>query len=161
MPNKPLAVSPATYRVAKFAVRTIATCVGLGTLAVVMLRAEHMTVRQQAKTEKQEAQVAVDRTSKFGRVIMDASGKIISWNRGMSDTTGWRADEMIGKNIAEIIPKGSPDLEAILAGEADGRNVTIRRAGTKHATVLVKLNAYSADGFRYVTARPAGELNSL
>lgn len=149
------------YRFAVFAVRAILTCAGIGTLAVVMLRADHMTTRDRAKTAKQEAQVAVDRTANFGRVITDASGKIISWNRGMSDTTGWRADEMIGKNIAEIIPKGSPDLEAILAGEADGRNVAIRRSGTKHATVLVKLNAYSADGFRYVTARPAGELNSL
>lgn len=157
-------LSPSARHAVRGVMRWGGAVCGLCLLGWVLARADHLTVRKEAKTAKQEAQVAVDRTANFGRIITDGSGRIISWNRGMSATTGWRADEMIGKNIADLIaPEDAASKVAqalVTGGSADG-NVLLRRAGSKSATVLIKAHVNTASDFRYVLVEPAGQLNSL
>ncbi len=164
MPDKPLTVRPAVYRFSVIAIRVMLSCVGVGVLAVVMLRANHMTTREHAKTANQEAQVAIARTANFGRVITDGNGVVISWNRGMSESTGYRADETIGKPIANFIAPSamdSPVAKALLAGGHEEGNLLLRRAGTKNGTVLVKASINTASNFRYVVTNPVGQLTGL
>lgn len=162
--NRPIYVEPTMHKFASWVVKIVCVSGGLAILAAVMLRADHLTTRERAKTAKQEAQVAVDRTPNFGRVITDASGNVISWNRGMSETTGYRADETIGKPIANFIAPSamdSPVAKALLAGGHEEGNLLLRRAGTKNGTVLVKASINTASNFRYVVANPVGQLTGL
>lgn len=162
--DDPVYVSPPTHHAARIVLRSIAIAAGLILLSWVYFRADHLTTMQHAKTAKQEAQVAVDRTANFARIITDGSGKIISWNRGARETTGFRADEMIGQQIADVIAPsdmGSTVAQALLTGGTGEGNLLLRRAGTKHGTVLIKASVNTASDFRYVVGTPAGEINTL
>lgn len=162
--DEPVYVSPQAHRAARIVLRSIAVAAGLILLSWVYFRADHLTTMQQAKTAKQEAQIAVDRTTNFARIITDGSGQIISWNRGARETTGFRADEMIGKPIADVIAPSAMDsaaAQALLTGGTAEGNLLLRRAGTKHGTVLIKANINTASDFRYVVGTPAGEINTL
>lgn len=162
--NHPLTVRPNMHKLASIVVKTLCVCAGLAVLYAVLSNANHLTVRQEAKAKKADAQTAVDRTANFGRIITDGEGKIISWNRGMSATTGWRADEMIGTNIADIIaPEDAAGkvAQALIAGGSAEGNILLRRAGSKSATVLIKAHVNTASDFRYVLVEPAGQLNAL
>lgn len=162
--NHPLTVRHDMHRLASIVVKTLCVAAGLAVLWAVMSTANHLTVRQEAKTKKADAQTAVDRTANFGRVITDAQGKIIAWNRGMSETTGWRADQMIGKNIADVIAPealASKVAQALVAGSHADGNVLLRRADSKSATVLIRAHVNTAGDYRYVLVEPAGQLNSL
>lgn len=157
-------LTPSTRHAVRGAMRWGGAACGLLLLGWVMLNADHLTTRKAAKTAKQEAQTAVDRTANFGRIIIDGDGKIISWNRGMSETTGWKADQMIGKQIGSILAPGAAETpvgQALLAGGTKEGNLAIRRAGSKSATVLVKVHVNTADRFRYVIADPVGQVTPL
>ncbi len=162
--NRPLTVRNEMHRLASVVVKTLAVAAGVAVLWAVLSNASHLTIRQEARAKKADAQTAVDRTANFGRIITDGQGKIIAWNRGMSETTGWRADEMIGKNIADVIAPAdadSPVAQALITGGSADGNVLLRRAGSKSATVLIKAHVNTASDFRYVLVEPAGQLNSL
>jgi PAS domain S-box-containing protein len=162
--NHPIPVSPDMHKLATIVVKTLCVAAGLAVLYAVLANANYMTVRQEARSKKADAQTAVDRTANFGRIITDGSGTIISWNRGMSATTGWRADQMIGQKISSVIAPEDQEgkvAQALIAGaHADG-NILLRRAGSKTATVLIRAHVNTAGDYRYVLVEPAGQLNSL
>lgn len=142
----------------------VMAAMGLSLLGWVFLRADHLTTREKARDAKAQAQVEVDRTTNFGRMIVDGDGKIISWNRGMSEATGWKADRMIGRNVSTILAPGweaTPVGSALLTGGAAEGNLSLRRAGDPGATVLIRVHINTASQFRYVVADGVAQLNTL
>jgi PAS domain S-box-containing protein len=57
--------------------------------------------------------------------MLDAGGRVASWNAGAQRITGWRADEIVGRHFSTFYPRedaerGKPEWELKLAG-AEGR----------------------------------------
>jgi PAS domain S-box-containing protein len=162
--DQQIPLSEKTRHAVLVAMRWLGAFLCLVVLGWIMTRANYLTVRQEAKAKKVDAQTAVARTANFGQVIVDGSGKIIAWNRGMSETTGWRADQMIGKQITDVLAAGAEDskvVRAMLEGGAASGNMLLKRAGTKTGTVLIHAHVNTADDFRFVTAEPAGAHHTL
>jgi PAS domain S-box-containing protein len=54
-------------------------------------------------------------------IATDAGGKIIFWNHFAEELYGWRADEVLGSNILDVVPADRPSsepvMESIVAGQ--------------------------------------------
>lgn len=152
------------HKIAQRVVRTLCALAGVAVIWGVFHQADYLTTKENAKAARSRAQVAVSQTTNFGRIITDGDGKIIAWNRGMVDTTGWKADDVLGKPIESFLAAGASDTpvgRALLEGGSGEGNLAIRTAGSKHQTVLIKAKVNTASQFRYVIADPVGQLNSL
>lgn len=152
------------HRIAQRVVRTLCALAGVAVIWGVYHQADYLTTKENAKAARSEAQIAVAQTANFGRIITDGGGRIIAWNRGMVDTTGWKADQVLGKPISSFLAAGAdktPVGMALLYGGSGEGNLAIRSAGSKHQTVLIKAKVNTASDFRYVIVDPAGELNAL
>jgi len=62
--------------------------------------------------EKAAAHKVLDKTESFGRAVMDPQGKIVSWNKGMTDLFGWTSAEMRGNTLARLRPNHSEEGSA-------------------------------------------------
>jgi PAS domain S-box-containing protein len=84
----------------------IAGAAGLLIMSVAGLKAAtQLADRKSAAAEKPAIQSAIDASDTFGRVVVDASGTIKSWNRGMTLLTGWQSKEMVAKTADRLDPR--------------------------------------------------------
>ena len=67
----------------------------------------------------------IDGVEDCGIILLDPSGGILTWNTGAERLTGYRADEVLGRQVAAL---QTPGLEARGSGEPSGA-----LAGNGHA----------------------------
>jgi PAS domain S-box-containing protein len=76
-----------------------------------------ITERKHAEQQLRE-QAALLNLAHDAIIVRDMQYKITFWNRGAEDTYGWKAHEVLGRDIRDIIPTRFPtscqDIEAIL-----------------------------------------------
>lgn len=129
------------------------------------------TFRIEAATVKQQAMKAVDSSSDFGRVILDANGLIVSWNHGMTELTGRTSKEMVGKPLASLAvgaPNAEETINQLLSGSQGLTYANLalpRKGGNPEATTWVRMQVREVSGqpgtFRFVAVDPVGQINAV
>ncbi len=127
------------------------------------------TFRIEAKGVKQQAMKAVDSAADFGRVILDADGRIISWNRGMTHLTGRTSKEMVGKMLTSLAvsEESAETIDRLLKGASglNYANIELPRNDNPDSTALVRMQVREVSGqpgtFRFVAVDPVGQINAV
>ncbi|MEI7792037.1 MAG: PAS domain S-box protein [Candidatus Berkelbacteria bacterium] len=83
-------------------------------------------VKNLQSVEEQKKLISVINSSNDAIIAKKLDGTIQSWSKGAEKLYGYKAEEMIGKNISEIIPDDKKgELAKILDKIAEGENVNI------------------------------------
>ena len=77
------------------------------------------------QASEERFRLLVDAVSDYALLMLDPSGKVVSWNTGAERIKGYKADEILGKHFScfylpEAIAQGHPDEELRIAAE-EGR----------------------------------------
>jgi PAS domain S-box-containing protein len=83
--------------------------------------------------DAERLRVLVDAVTEYALYLVDATGKITSWNAGARRMTGFSAEEIIGRDFADLF--GDEDRQrgvprSLLAVPASGRAASSRRRAT-------------------------------
>ena len=105
----------------------------------------------------------VDSVEDYAILLLDAEGRVISWNRGAQRIKGYQRDEIIGRHFSifyppEAVSAGLPQRELELAateGRCEHEGWRLRRDGTRFwavvVTTAVRDDARRLVGFAKVT----------
>ncbi|MFN6463472.1 MAG: PAS domain S-box protein [Nostoc sp. DedVER02] len=69
-----------------------------------------VTQQKQAKQKIREQGLLLD-VSTEGIVVRNIHNQILFWNQGAERLYGWKAEEVVGKNVLQLLYKDSPQLE--------------------------------------------------
>ena len=145
-------------------VQKIARIIGLILFSVLVcfglsrMMAEQMLWR--LNMEKAEASTSVDTTTTFGRVIINSSNQIVSWNKGMSVLTGYKSAEMRNHKLSKLRGWGADPGAIDRVGSirpypwlADGTVDILTKEGDKLTLSVTIRDTAGPDGqvkFRYI-----------
>src|SRR3954469_4962074 len=90
------------------------------------------------KLTQESYRLLVESINDYAIFLLDVDGCVVSWNNGAEKIKGYRADEIIGKNIrvfytAEDIEKGVPEQNLFKArelGQYEDENWRVRKDGS-------------------------------
>ena len=123
-----------------------------GTLAHYITQVEDITLRKQADEAKAFLASLVE-SSQDAIVGTNPEGIIMSWNRGAADLYGYRAEEMLGKSAAGLIPADRVDsLPQILNKIRQGEKISgyetfrMRKDGSRVDVSLAISPVFDANG---------------
>ncbi|MDB5338848.1 MAG: hybrid sensor histidine kinase/response regulator, partial [Planctomycetaceae bacterium] len=85
--------------------------------------AELFREKQQAKREAEQLRWLVDGTSDYAIFMLDAEGRVATWNRGAERLKGYTAGEIIGQHFSRFYPADAKDwpLHELNVAKAEGR----------------------------------------
>ncbi len=69
-----------------------------------------ITQQKQAEQKIREQRLLLD-VSAEGILVRNIHNKILFWNQGAERLYGWKAEEVVGKNVLQLLYKDSPQLE--------------------------------------------------
>ncbi|MEA5622381.1 PAS domain S-box protein [Nostoc sp. UHCC 0251] len=69
-----------------------------------------ITQQKQAEQKIREQGLLLD-VSTEGIVVRNIHNQILFWNQGAERLYGWKAEEVVGKNVSQLLDKDSPQLE--------------------------------------------------
>jgi PAS domain S-box-containing protein len=112
----------------------------LGMLCLVwVLTRKLRPLHQEAKASEQRFRLLVEGVQDYALYLLDAQGRVESWNRGAERIKGWREEEVLGRPTTifytpEAVAAGEPERE-LARVERDGRLRTegwrMRKDGTR------------------------------
>jgi PAS domain S-box-containing protein len=117
---------------------------GMMSLAWVLVR-KVGPLHHEAQDSEQRFRLLVEGVQDYALYLLDASGRIASWNPGAERITGWKAEEVLGRPITifytpETLASGEPERELARA-ERDGRLLTegwrVRKDGTRFRAEVI------------------------
>jgi len=86
-------------------------------------------------------------------IVTDLAGTITFWSRFAEHLYGWRAEEVLGRNVVDVVPAEQSQrqareiMEALAAGRSwSGEFIVRRRDGTAFPAVVVDSPVYGPDG---------------
>jgi PAS domain S-box-containing protein len=89
----------------------------------------------------------VDDLTDYAVVMVDGTGRIVSWNAGARALLGYTADETVGASFSELYAKLDPEvteanasiIDAVQWGRHEANRQLIRRDGTRfHANIVLR-----------------------
>jgi PAS domain S-box-containing protein len=122
---------------------------GGGTPVALHGTCQDVTERRDAERLHREAEerfrTLVEHVHDYAIFILDAEGRVASWNRGAERIKGYRAEEILGRHLSAFYPpeqgaeQASRNLRtAVAEGRFDSEDWRIRKDGTRfwaHATI--------------------------
>ncbi len=130
----------------------------------------------QVKRQSEQLRLLIEGTTDYAIFMLDPTGRIVTWNIGAERITGYRAEEIIGQQVARFYPeeaiagnKAKRELEqAIATGKYEEEAWRVRKDGSRFwaSVVIVPLRdeAGAIRGFskviRDVTERKQAEENA-
>ncbi|WP_224368541.1 sensor histidine kinase [Hyalangium versicolor] len=111
---------------------------GMMSLAWVLVR-KLRPLQRKAKDVEQRFQLLVEGVQDYAVYLLDAQGRVVSWNPGAERIKGWKAEEVVGRPqsifyTAEAVAEGEPQRELARA-ERNGRlrteGLRVRKDGTR------------------------------
>lgn len=117
-----------TLEISKFSAPAAVSLVTFNiiSLLVLIIFRQNQTAKRKAQQHLQNAlQVSSAINSAKDAVIgKDLDGTVISWNEGAKDLYGYSGKQILGKSIAQIIPKNKPnEMHEILRAARSGKKV--------------------------------------
>jgi PAS domain S-box-containing protein len=117
-----------------------------GTVRAALERAELQRERRAAEAALRESEArfrSVFESASDAIVLADAGGAIASWNGGAASMFGYRAEEIVGRALATLVPERHRETlaENIVALRADG--------GPSSASAASELNGLRRDGTEF------------
>ncbi|MCU1297195.1 MAG: sensor signal transduction histidine kinase [Acidobacteriaceae bacterium] len=115
------------------------------------------------RQSEERFRLIVDAVQDYAIFMLDAEGKVSSWNKGAQRIKGYKASEIIGSHFSRFYPEedllaGKPQRELEVAskeGRFEDEGWRVRRDGTKFwANVIISAirdNGYKLIGFSKVT----------
>jgi PAS domain S-box-containing protein len=97
---------------------------GMASLAWVLIRKLH-PLHREVKDFEQRFRLLVEGVRDYALYLLDAQGRVASWNPGAERIKGWKAEEIVGRPASvfytpEAVAAGEPERELARA-ERDGR----------------------------------------
>jgi diguanylate cyclase (GGDEF)-like protein/PAS domain S-box-containing protein len=105
---------------------SVTPMLGLDGTALVSTIVRDLTAEKIAEEERRRLTAAVE-SSADAVAMADASGCFTSWNAAAQSLLGWRADEILGRPVTDIVPQDrQAELAELMKGVAAGRPVVRR-----------------------------------
>ncbi len=107
---------------------------------------EHRKHEEELRASEEQFRLLVERVDEYAIYLLDASGRVASWNAGAERIKQFTADEIIGKNFAcfytaDDVAAGRPQRnlgEALRLGHIRDQGLRVRKDGTTfHADVVI------------------------
>src|SRR5207302_733470 len=100
---------------------------------------ERRRIEQELRATEEQFRLLVEGIGDHALMMLDQSGRVMTWNPGAERIKGWAADEIIGRNfsvfyVPEDVAAGQParDLERAAAeGRAQDAGWRVRGDGTR------------------------------
>ncbi len=98
------------------------------------------------RAEEKAFRMMVERVQDYAIIMLDAEGRITSWNRGAERIKGYRADEVVGWHFSQLYPQedvenGKPERElaaAVAEGRFEDEGWRVRKDGSRFfASVII------------------------
>ena len=134
--------------------------------------AERQRIESTLPDAAEQFHILVDSVEEYAIYMLDASGNVVTWNKGAQKIKGYRGDEIIGKNFAcfytaEDVGAGKPQRnlrEAAERGHIRDQGVRIRKDGStfEAEVVLTALRDTSGNirGYSKVTRDITNQIRS-
>ncbi len=109
----------------------------------VLLAIDDVTVPRQTeqalRTSEEQFRTIVESVEDYAILMLDAEGCVVSWNRGAERSTGYQAEEMLGRHFSRLYPPedidaGKPErelTEARNSGRVEDEGWRVRKDGTR------------------------------
>jgi PAS domain S-box-containing protein len=105
---------------------------------------QDVTERKEAEQTRRKLAALVESSGQVGINLTEESGIITTWSRGAQGLYGYRAEEVIGKDLSLLVPPGFPnDIPALVRRLKNGETVErheAMRARKDGSLVPVSLN---------------------
>jgi len=110
--------------------------------------------RQQSRRKAQQLRLLVEGTKDYAIFLLDAQGRVASWNPGAERIKQYRAEEILGQHFSRFYPKeaverGWPEYELEVAraeGRFEDEGWRVRKDGTKFWANVVITALYDEAG---------------
>src|SRR5207248_5297597 len=134
--------------------------------------AERQRIESTLPDTAEQFHILVDSVEEYAIYMLDASGNVVTWNKGAQKIEGYRGDEIMGKNFAcfytaEDVGAGKPKRnlrEAAERGHIRDQGVRIRKDGStfEAEVVLTALRDTSGNirGYSKVTRDITNQIRS-
>lgn len=125
-------------------VMSVLGLLGMMSLAWVLVH-KLRPLHREAQDSEQRFRLLVEGVRDYALYLLDARGRVASWNPGAERIKGWKAEEVLGKPITifytpEAVAAGEPERELARA-ERDGRLLTegwqVRKDGTRFRAEVI------------------------
>ncbi len=115
---------------------------------------EVKTAEALLRVSEERFRLIVENIKDYAIIMMDTSGKIVSWNKGAEQIKGYSSGEIIGKHFSvfyskEDVKKGVPNYNLKMAkklGRFEAAGWRIRKDGTSFWADIVYTTLHNADG---------------
>src|SRR5262245_2480919 len=98
--------------------------------------------------------IFIESVRDYALLMLDTTGRIISWNSGAEAIKGWRAEEIIGQHFSvfyppEAVERGLPAIELVVAareGRFEDEGWRVRKDGSRFWANVVITALHASDG---------------
>ncbi len=127
---------------------------GLGARFIERDIAERQRVESAIRESDERFRLLVDGVRDYGLVLLDPHGCVVSWNEGAERMYGYRADEIIGRDVSvfyvpDYVALGKPfdELQSAIAHERhESEGMRVRKDGTQFTAHVILAGLFDDAG---------------
>ncbi len=94
---------------------------------------------------KQRLRLLLEAVTDYAIFLLDADGRVVSWNEGAERIKGWRREEILGEHVARFYPP--EEVAAARDGRVEDEGWRVRKDGSRFwAGVVITAIADEAGG---------------
>ena len=117
---------------------------------------QRKAVEESLRQSEERLRLVIDTVQDYAIYVLDAEGRIATWNGGAQAITGWRADEAVGRSWEMLFPE--PDLASGEPGKEMARARELGRFTGEGLRRRKDGSLFWADVALYALRDPAGAL---
>lgn len=125
---------------------------GSALAASLWLSSERRTANEAIEQGERNFRLLVEGVRDYSIVLLDKEGRVVTWNSGVENLKGFRAEEIIGQSCSCFFPKGQERhaaeilQEAVRQGRFEEEGLRARKDGSTFWAHVVVRPLYGANG---------------